>query len=98
MMASLGESPDAQHKKDADHIFHELQEHVMRVEALEKAPPLNGRKFDEIRPIWWDTVVLPRVHGAVVFTLGETQALVTGTLGTADDEQKVEHGTGEYYK
>ena len=98
MMASLGESPDAQPKKDADHIFHELQEHVMQVEALEKGVRLDGRKFDEIRPIWTETGVLPRVHGSVVFTRGETQALVTCTLGTADDEQKVEHVTGEFYK
>jgi polyribonucleotide nucleotidyltransferase len=98
MMASLGESPDAQQKKDADHIFHELQEHVMKVEALEKGVRLDGRKFDEIRPIWTETGVLPRVHGSVVFTRGETQALVTCTLGTADDEQKIEHVTGEFYK
>jgi polyribonucleotide nucleotidyltransferase len=98
MMASLGESPDAQAKKDADHIFHELQEHVMKVEALDKGIRLDGRKFDEIRPIWTETGVLPRVHGSVIFTRGETQALVTCTLGTADDEQKVEHVTGEYYK
>jgi polyribonucleotide nucleotidyltransferase len=98
MMASLGENADAQAKKDADHIFHELQEHAMRVEALEKGVRLDGRKFDEIRPIWTETGVLPRVHGSVVFTRGETQALVTCTLGTADDEQKVEHVTGEFYK
>jgi polyribonucleotide nucleotidyltransferase len=89
---------DAQQKKDADHIFHELQEHVMRVEALEKGVRLDGRRFDEIRPIWTETGVLPRVHGSVVFTRGETQALVTCTLGTADDQQKVEHVTGEQYK
>jgi len=98
MMASLGDSPEAQQKKDADHIFHELQEHVMKVEALEKGIRLDGRKFDEIRPIWTETGVLPRVHGSVVFTRGETQALVTCTLGTADDEQKIEHVTGEFYK
>jgi polyribonucleotide nucleotidyltransferase len=98
LMASLGDNADPQQKKDADHIFHELQEHVMRVEALEKGVRLDGRKFDEIRPIWTETGVLPRVHGSVVFTRGETQALVTCTLGTADDEQKVEHVTGEYYK
>ena len=98
MMASLGENADAQAKKDADHVFHDLQEHVMKVEALEKGVRLDGRKFDEIRPIWTETGVLPRVHGSVVFTRGETQALVTCTLGTADDEQKVEHVTGEFYK
>jgi polyribonucleotide nucleotidyltransferase len=97
LMSGLAEG-DAQQKKDADHIFHELQEHVMRVEALEKGVRLDGRTFDEIRPIWTETGVLPRVHGSVVFTRGETQALVTCTLGTADDQQKIEHVSGEYYK
>jgi polyribonucleotide nucleotidyltransferase len=54
--------------------------------------------MDEIRPIWTEAGVLPRVHGSVVFTRGETQALVTCTLGTGDDEQKVEHVSGEFYK
>ena len=63
-----------------------------------KGMRLDGRKFDEIRPIWTEASVLPRVHGSVVFTRGETQALVTCTLGTADDEQKIEHVDGEYYK
>src|SRR6187455_2926852 len=97
LLASLPED-DAQQKKDAEHIFHELQEKAMRDEALERGVRLDGRKFDEIRPIWTETGVLPRVHGSVVFTRGETQALVTCTLGTADDEQKIEHVTGEHYK
>jgi polyribonucleotide nucleotidyltransferase len=97
LMAGLAEA-DPQQKKDADHIFHDLQEHVMRVEALEKGVRLDGRRFDEIRPIWTETGVLPRVHGSVVFTRGETQALVSCTLGTADDQQKIEHVSGEFYK
>ncbi len=97
LLASLTEG-DAQQKKDAEHIFHELQEKVMRDEALERGVRLDGRQFDEIRPIWTETGVLPRVHGSVVFTRGETQALVSCTLGTADDQQKVEHVTGEQYK
>src|SRR6187455_1751620 len=97
LLASLPED-DSQQKKDAEHIFHELQEKAMRDEALERGVRLDGRKFDEIRPIWTETGVLPRVHGSVVFTRGETQALVTCTLGTADDEQKIEHVTGEHYK
>ena len=50
----------------------------------------DGRAFDEIRPIWIETGVLPRTHGSCVFTRGETQALVTTTLGTKDDEQRIE--------
>jgi polyribonucleotide nucleotidyltransferase len=97
LLASLPEGEDQQ-KKDAEHIFHELQEKAMRDEALERGHRLDGRKFDEIRPIWTETGVLPRVHGSVVFTRGETQALVSCTLGTADDQQKIEHVTGEQYK
>jgi polyribonucleotide nucleotidyltransferase len=97
LLASLPEGEEQQ-KKDAEHIFHELQEKAMRDEALERGLRLDGRKFDEIRPIWTETGVLPRVHGSVVFTRGETQALVSCTLGTADDQQKIEHVTGEQYR
>jgi polyribonucleotide nucleotidyltransferase len=88
----------SQRKSEAKQIFHHLKEKVLRDEVLERGVRLDGRKFDEIRPIWTEAGVLPRVHGSVVFTRGETQALVTCTLGTADDEQKVEHVSGEYYK
>jgi polyribonucleotide nucleotidyltransferase len=88
----------AQRKAESKAIFHELKEKVLRDEVLERGVRLDGRKFDEVRPIWTEATVLPRTHGSVVFTRGETQALVTCTLGTADDEQKVEHVSGEYYK
>jgi polyribonucleotide nucleotidyltransferase len=97
LVASLPDG-DAQAKADASHVFHEMQEKAMKIEALEHGVRLDGRKFDEIRPIWTETGVLPRVHGSVVFTRGETQALVSCTLGTADDQQKIEHVTGERYK
>jgi polyribonucleotide nucleotidyltransferase len=89
---------DGDRKAHAKSIFKELKEKVLREEVLTRSVRLDGRKFDEIRPIWTETTVLPRVHGSVVFTRGETQALVTCTLGTADDEQKIEHVSGEFYK
>ena len=70
----------------------------MRDEALERGKRLDGRKFDEIRPITIEVGVLPRTHGSTVFTRGETQALVTATLGTADDQQKIEMVDGETWK
>src|SRR5688572_11570806 len=98
-LSSLADDDVAAVKKaEAKHVFHGLKEKVLRDEVLNKNVRLDGRKFDEIRPIWTEATVLPRVHGSVVFTRGETQALVTCTLGTADDEQKIEHVTGEYYK
>jgi polyribonucleotide nucleotidyltransferase len=70
----------------------------MRDEILERGQRLDGRRFDEIRPIWIEVGVLPRVHGSALFTRGETQALVSATLGTEDDAQKIETVDGETYK
>ena len=71
---------------------------MLRDEVLTRNVRLDGRKFDEVRPIWIETGVLPRTHGSAVFTRGETQALVTCTLGTADDAQKIESFEGETWK
>jgi polyribonucleotide nucleotidyltransferase len=97
LIASIPEG-EAPRKVEAKAIFKELQEKVLREEILERSVRLDGRQFDEIRPISIETSVLPRVHGSAVFTRGETQALVTATLGTADDQQKVESVDGEMYK
>jgi polyribonucleotide nucleotidyltransferase len=85
-------------KTEAKAIFKELKEKVLREEVLTHGVRLDGRKFDEVRPIWIETGVLPRTHGSAVFTRGETQALVTCTLGTADDAQKIESFEGETWK
>ena len=97
LIASLPEG-EVLRKVEAKAIFKELKEKVLREEVLERRVRLDGRKFDEIRPIWSQVSVLPRTHGSAVFTRGETQALVTCTLGTADDQQKIEHVEGEMYK
>ncbi|HEY0871902.1 MAG TPA: polyribonucleotide nucleotidyltransferase [Vicinamibacterales bacterium] len=92
--------PDAEieRRSDAKVIFKELKEKVMRDEALQRGKRLDGRAFDEIRPITIEVGVLPRTHGSSVFTRGETQALVTATLGTAEDQQKIETMDGEQWK
>jgi polyribonucleotide nucleotidyltransferase len=97
LVAELPEG-EAEQKADAKAIFKELKEKVLRAEVLTNGVRLDGRKFDEIRPIWIETSVLPRTHGSAVFTRGETQALVTCTLGTADDAQKIESFEGETWK
>jgi polyribonucleotide nucleotidyltransferase len=89
---------EAERKADAKAIFKELKEKVLREEVLTRNVRLDGRRFDEVRPIWIETGVLPRTHGSAVFTRGETQALVTCTLGTADDAQKIESFEGETWK
>jgi len=97
LVAALPEG-EAEKKADAKAIFKELKEKVLREEVLTNGVRLDGRKFDEVRAIWIETGVLPRTHGSAVFTRGETQALVTCTLGTADDAQKIESFEGETWK
>ncbi len=92
--------PDADDAKLAliKRLFDELKEKIFRDQILHKRERPDKRKFDEIRPIWIETGLLPRTHGSAVFTRGETQALVTATLGTSDDEQRMELLEGEAHK
>jgi len=71
-------------------IYDALKERIFRDEMLKNHRRPDGRAFDQIRPISIETGVLPRTHGSALFTRGETQALVTVTLGTKDDEQRIE--------
>ena len=97
LVASFPEEASYQ-RTQAKRIFKSLKEKVLRDEVLERGQRLDGRKFDEIRDIWSEIGLLPRVHGSAVFTRGETQALVTVTLGTSADQQKIEMVDGEIYK
>jgi len=90
------EDEDAQDK--LKNYFEILRERIFREEVIEKKRRPDGRAFDEIRPIWIEVGVLPRTHGSAIFTRGETQALVTTTLGTSDDMQRLEVFEGEAKK
>ncbi len=68
-------------------LFKEVTSEIMREKVLKYKERIDGRKPDEIRPIWIKTGFLPRVHGSALFTRGETQALVTTTLGAPGEEQ-----------
>ncbi|MDL2297383.1 polyribonucleotide nucleotidyltransferase, partial [Bacteroidales bacterium OttesenSCG-928-E04] len=70
--------------------YHDVQYDAMRAMILDEHIRLDGRKLDEIRPIWIETNYLPSVHGSAVFTRGETQSLTTCTLGTKLDEQMID--------
>src|ERR671934_1615631 len=97
LVASIPEG-EVERRLEAKQIFKDLKEKVLREEGLTHGVRLDGRRFDEVRPIWIQTSVLPRTHGSAVFTRGETQALVTCTLGTAEDAQKIESFEGEQWK
>ena len=68
----------------------DVEYRVMRRQVLEKGERVDGRDLDTIRPIYIETGVLPRTHGSALFQRGQTQALVSATLGTADDEQRID--------
>ena len=78
--------------------FEEVEKAEVRRLIVERGVRLDGRKANEIRPISIDMSYLPRAHGSSVFTRGETQALVSATLGTKADEQKIESLEGESYR
>jgi polyribonucleotide nucleotidyltransferase len=71
-------------------IFHDLEKDIVRNLVLDKHYRVDGRGLADVRPISIQVGYLPRVHGSSVFTRGETQALVTATLGTASDEQRID--------
>jgi polyribonucleotide nucleotidyltransferase len=94
MMASFEDDQDEE-RSFAKRFWHELQDMALREEVLKQGKRLDGRAFDEIRDITCDIGVLPRTHGSAVFTRGETQALVTVTLGTSADAQRLDWVEGE---
>ncbi|HUI58525.1 MAG TPA: polyribonucleotide nucleotidyltransferase [Bryobacteraceae bacterium] len=84
------EAQPEEKREEADKCFEALRERIFRDEVLKNHRRPDGRAFDAIRPITIETGVLPRTHGSALFTRGETQALVTVTLGTKEDEQRIE--------
>jgi polyribonucleotide nucleotidyltransferase len=82
----------------AREAFEEVEKAEVRRLIVERGIRVDGRKVNEIRPISIDMSYLPRAHGSCIFTRGETQALVSVTLGTKADEQKIEALEGESYR
>ena len=99
-IATLTEEQLAEEKAFISVYFKESMKKAVRDVMLNEQIRLDGRKFDEIRPIWAEVDYLPRVHGSAVFTRGETQSLTTLTLGGKMDEQMIDdvtyHGTEKF--
>ncbi|MDA0377134.1 MAG: polyribonucleotide nucleotidyltransferase [Proteobacteria bacterium] len=70
--------------------FKNVEKEIVRTQILKDSKRIDGRKLNEVRDIRCEVGVLPKVHGSALFTRGETQALVVATLGTQDDEQRLE--------
>ncbi len=77
-------------------ILKDMESKVVRGQILNGEPRIDGRDTRTVRPISIRPTLLPRVHGSVLFTRGETQAIVTATLGTGQDEQRIDALQGEY--
>jgi polyribonucleotide nucleotidyltransferase len=96
----LEEIPDDEPERrgDVSSAFHELENRLLQEEVFGHNLRLDGRRFDEIRQVTGEVALLPRTHGSALFTRGETQALVTATLGTSGDIQKLDWMEGESFK
>ena len=76
--------------KDIANTIEEIEYHTMREQVLSRGERVDGRDLDTVRPVACEVGVLPRTHGSALFTRGQTQALVTATLGTVSDEQRID--------
>ena len=89
---------DESKRHNAAHYFGLLEEKLFRDDVLHKRQRPDKRAFDQVRKITCEVGLLPRTHGSALFTRGETQALVTVTLGTAEDMQRMDVLEGESFK
>ncbi|HEU5076454.1 MAG TPA: polyribonucleotide nucleotidyltransferase [Polyangiaceae bacterium] len=98
LLAELGEEKFAEHEKLIKAEFEHNKADVVREVVLTEGRRIDGRDTKTIRPIACEVSLLPRTHGSALFQRGETQAVVTTTLGTSSDEQKIDALTGESWK
>ena len=89
---------DEANRAKARGYFEKVEKAEVRRLIVEKGIRVDGRSVKEVRPIWSEVAYLPRAHGSALFTRGETQALVIATLGTKDDEQKIEAFEGNAFR
>ncbi len=89
-LETLPEEEREEKEKLVKRYFHDVEKEAVRNAILAERVRLDGRKLDEIRPIWCEVDYLPSAHGSAIFTRGETQALVTVTLGSKLDEQTID--------
>ncbi len=89
---------EADRSKDIAKAFLDMEKKIVRGMIANTGIRADGRKPDEIRPIYGKVGFLPRAHGSALFVRGETQALCVATLGTGEDEQKIDALEGESYK
>jgi len=97
VMADLGEEY-AERRGEVSAILEDLRNRISRDMALKEGKRIDGRAFDQVRPISCEVGILPRPHGSALFTRGETQVLGVLTIGSGTDEQRVETLSGEEFR
>ena len=95
-LAELSEEEAEEKTPWVKNVFGSMVKAITRETILDQRERLDGRAFDEIRSVTCEAGVLPRTHGSALFTRGETQAIVTCTLGTSDDTQLIESVEGDW--
>ncbi len=97
VQAALGEEYEGREGEIAD-LLSAYKKRLMRERIVHQKQRIDGRRFDEVRPISCEVGILPRAHGSALFTRGETQAMVISTLGSERDEQHLEGLSGDEYR
>lgn len=98
ILQQKGEEYLAENDAKISEYFDMLKKNVIRQMVLDTGIRLDGRKCDEIRPIWCEVAYLPAAHGSAIFNRGETQSLTSLTLGTKLDQMMVDNALGNYYE
>ena len=93
-----GEELYTERKGEIKEIYGDLKKHLLRDQVIQTNTRIDGRGLCDVRPITIELGVLPRAHGSVLFTRGETQAIVTTTLGTSRDEMRLDELTGDEFR
>lgn len=96
LTADFGEEYMEEWGSVADRYFEKLKKHVIRDVVLSEGKRLDGRKTDEVRPIWCEVDYLPSAHGSAIFNRGETQSLTSLTLGTKQDQALIDNALDSY--
>ncbi len=94
----LGEEVYAEKAGDAGKYFDKIKKETIREMVLSESVRLDGRKYDEVRPIWSEVSYLPTTHGSAVFNRGETQALTSCTLGTKLDQLMIDSALNHHFE
>ncbi len=97
LLEALGEEYSGREGEIREY-FEEFEKELLRQMLLREGRRVDGRRPEEVRPIWAEVSVLPRTHGSAIFTRGETQVLTVATLGSPEEEQRIDMPGEEVFK